>query len=159
MPESAGLRIEQEGEVAGDQAAVTRRDQHGEALPAHECMKLGDIGLGERAGVVHGPVRVAAAATRDWTNERPLAGPGLGHVPGHPGSRRGPVALRLLGEELLPHVNLFCYGQVESPYGSGEYIRALRNKFGEKNDKLVLSEIEDKEGIYNSIKAFLGKGK
>jgi hypothetical protein len=68
-------------------------------------------------------------------------------------------SMRLLGEDLLPHVNLFCYGQVESPYGSGEYIRALRNKFGERNEKLVLSEIEDKEGIYNSIKAFLGKGK
>ena len=28
-------------------------------------------------------------------------------------------------------VNLFCYGQVESPYGSGEYIRALRAAFGD----------------------------
>jgi uncharacterized protein len=68
-------------------------------------------------------------------------------------------SLHLLGQDLLPHVNLFCYGQVESPYGSGEYLRALRNKFGEKQDKLVLSEIEDKEGIYDSIKAFLGRGK
>jgi len=56
-------------------------------------------------------------------------------------------------------VNLFCYGQVESPYGSGEYIRALKGRFSEKNEKLVLSEIEDKEDIYPSIKAFLGKGK
>jgi len=68
-------------------------------------------------------------------------------------------SLRLLGEDLLPKVNLFCYGQVESPYGSGEYIRALKGRFGEKNEKLVLSEIEDKEDIYPSIKAFLGKGK
>ncbi|HZZ27221.1 MAG TPA: DUF444 family protein [Pirellulales bacterium] len=68
-------------------------------------------------------------------------------------------SLRLLAEELLPTVNLFCYGQVESPYGSGEYIRALKGRFGDKHDKLVLSEIEDKEGIYKSIKAFLGKGK
>ncbi len=29
---------------------------------------------------------------------------------------------------LVPHVNLFCYGQVESPYGSGEYIRALQGR-------------------------------
>ena len=56
-------------------------------------------------------------------------------------------------------VNLFCYGQVESPYGSGEYIRALKGRFGDKHEKLVLSEIEDKEAIYDSIKAFLGKGK
>src|SRR4030095_4963124 len=33
-------------------------------------------------------------------------------------------SLHLLGQDLLPHVNLFCYGQVESPYGSGEYLRA-----------------------------------
>ena len=68
-------------------------------------------------------------------------------------------SLRLLREEILPAANLFCYGQVESPYGSGEYIRALRGALGEKNDKLVLSEIENKEGIYDSIKSFLGKGK
>ena len=68
-------------------------------------------------------------------------------------------SMKLLADDLLPMVNLFCYGQVESPYGSGEYIRALRNRFGEKNDRLVLSEIEDKNAIYDSIKQFLGKGK
>ena len=55
--------------------------------------------------------------------------------------------------------NLFCYGQVESPYGSGEYMRSLRMGVSENDDKLVLSEIRDKEAIYDSIKAFLGKGK
>jgi sporulation protein YhbH len=67
-------------------------------------------------------------------------------------------SLRLLREEVLPHVNLFCYGQVESPYGSGEYIRSLRSAFGTE-EKMVLSEIENKEGIFDSIKMFLGKGK
>ena len=69
------------------------------------------------------------------------------------------LCVDILRNELLQKTNLFCYGQVESPYGSGEYIRALKSRFGDKHDKLVLSEIEDKEGIYNSIKAFLGKGK
>jgi len=69
------------------------------------------------------------------------------------------ASLRLLREQLLPVVNLFCYGQVESPYGSGEYLRSLRMGISENTDKLVLSEIRDKEGIYDSIKAFLGKGK
>ena len=69
------------------------------------------------------------------------------------------ASLRLLREKLLPAVNLFCYGQVESPYGSGEYLRSLRMGVSEMADKLVLSEIRDKEGIYDSIKAFLGKGK
>ncbi len=65
----------------------------------------------------------------------------------------------MLREQLLTAVNLFCYGQVESPYGSGEYLRSLRIGIGDANDKLVLSEIRDKEAIYDSIKAFLGKGK
>jgi sporulation protein YhbH len=68
-------------------------------------------------------------------------------------------SLHLLRENIFPHVNLFCYGQVESPYGSGEYIRALRSAFGDAEDKLVLSEIPDKEAIIDSIKLFLGKGK
>ena len=67
-------------------------------------------------------------------------------------------AFDLLGEKLLPAANIFCYGQVESPYGSGDYIDALRKQYGE-NDSLILSEIPDKDGIYHSIKTFLGKGK
>jgi uncharacterized protein len=69
------------------------------------------------------------------------------------------LSFRLLQDEILPHVNLFCYGQVESPYGSGEFLRALREHFGEDNEKLTLSEIHDKEAIYDSIKLFLGQGK
>ena len=69
------------------------------------------------------------------------------------------ASLRLLRDQLLPVANLFCYGQVESPYGSGEYLRSLRMGISENTDKLVLSEIRDKEAIYDSIKAFLGKGK
>jgi hypothetical protein len=68
-------------------------------------------------------------------------------------------ALHLLRDRLLPVCNLFCYGQVESPYGSGEFIRALEATFGKHHEKLVLSEIEDKEAIFDSIKKFLGKGK
>jgi uncharacterized sporulation protein YeaH/YhbH (DUF444 family) len=68
-------------------------------------------------------------------------------------------SLQLLKDELLPKCNLFGYGQVESPYGSGEYLKVLQQAFGNKHDVLVLSEIENKEGIYDSIKKFLGKGK
>ena len=70
-----------------------------------------------------------------------------------------PWYLRLLRDEILPQVNLFCYGQVESPYGSGEFYRVLEESFGSEHESLVLSEIENKEGIYESIKKFLGKGK
>ena len=65
---------------------------------------------------------------------------------------------RLLRDELLPSCNLFCYGQVESPYGSGDFIRALASHFGDEHEKLVLSEIQDQDAIYDSIKTFLGKG-
>jgi sporulation protein YhbH len=67
-------------------------------------------------------------------------------------------SLELLRESLLPSVNLFCYGQVESPYGSGEYIQSLAQAFGDTTEKLVTAEIEDKEAIYGTLKQFLGKG-
>ncbi|QDT86682.1 DUF444 family protein [Gimesia chilikensis] len=63
-----------------------------------------------------------------------------------------------LKQNLFPVCNLFCYGQVRSPYGSGDFIKELR-KVEEEFDNLILSEIEDKEGIYGSIKTFLGTGK
>ena len=68
-------------------------------------------------------------------------------------------ALDTLRDRLLPRSNLFCYGQVESPYGSGEYIHSLAGTFGDDHETLVLSEIQDKDAIYDSIKTFLGKGK
>ena len=68
-------------------------------------------------------------------------------------------ALAMLREEIMPKCNLFCYGQVESPYGSGEFYRVLEEAFGTEHETLVLSEIENREAIYDSIKTFLGKGK
>jgi len=68
-------------------------------------------------------------------------------------------SLSMLREKILPNVNLFCYGQVESPYGSGEYLRTIRASLGDDFDNLVLSEIKNKEAIIDSIKLFLGKGK
>jgi len=38
--------------------------------------------------------------------------------------------LKTLQEDFLPVCNLFCYGQVESPYGSGDYIRELKKVAG-----------------------------
>ena len=67
-------------------------------------------------------------------------------------------SLQLLRDTLLPDVNQFCYGQVESPYGSGEYLRALEQAFGQGTEKLVVAEIENKQGIYDCLKRFLGKG-
>lgn len=66
--------------------------------------------------------------------------------------------LETLVDDILPDCNLFCYGQVESPYGSGDYIRELRLLLDE-HDNLLLSEIEDKDAIFDSIKDFLGTGR
>lgn len=64
----------------------------------------------------------------------------------------------ILKQKLLPRANMFAYGQVESPYGSGQFIKDLRDHFG-KDERVVLSEIRDKDAIVGSIKEFLGKGK
>ena len=68
------------------------------------------------------------------------------------------LCVELLQEKILPAVNLFCYGQVESPYGSGQFIKDLKETIGDR-ENVALSEIADKEGIYGSIKTFLGTGK
>jgi sporulation protein YhbH len=67
------------------------------------------------------------------------------------------LCVQLLKEKLLPRVNMFAYGQVESPYGSGQFVKDLREHFGQ-DQRVVTSEIRDKDAIVASIKEFLGKG-
>jgi hypothetical protein len=59
----------------------------------------------------------------------------------------------------LPASNLFCYGQVESRYGSGQFLRDLQKHFGENPQKITVAQIKDRDAIVDSIKTFLGKGK
>jgi sporulation protein YhbH len=66
--------------------------------------------------------------------------------------------LDILKNQILTKANLFCYGQVESRYGSGQFIKDLLENFKEES-KLITSKIENKEAIYRSLKDFLGKGK
>lgn len=67
--------------------------------------------------------------------------------------------IELLRDKILPASNLFCYGQVESPYGSGQFIKDLQEHFDDEEGNLVTSEIKGKEAIMDSIKQFLGKGR
>jgi uncharacterized protein len=69
-----------------------------------------------------------------------------------------PKCVELLNERLLPKVNLFGYGQVESPYGSGEFFEYIHEMLGER-DNVVASRIPDREAILGSIKEFLGTGR
>ncbi|MGM0575006.1 MAG: DUF444 family protein [Myxococcota bacterium] len=66
--------------------------------------------------------------------------------------------IKLLRDEIIPASNVFCYGQVESPYGSGQFIKDLLVHFRGDED-VITSEVKNKEGIVGSIKDFLGKGK
>ena len=69
------------------------------------------------------------------------------------------LCLEILEKDIVPVSNVFCYGQVESRYGSGQFFKDLYNKYGEKNEKVILSKIKNKEAILSSIRDFLGKGK
>lgn len=68
------------------------------------------------------------------------------------------ICVNILRNSLLPGVNQFSYGQVESPYGSGQFIKDLEEHFGD-TEHLVVSKIDGKEGIVDSIKTFLRKGR
>ncbi len=69
-----------------------------------------------------------------------------------------PRCVELLNEKLLPKLNLFGYGQVESPYGSGEFYEYINELAGEK-ENVVASRVPDREAILGSIKEFLGTGR
>jgi uncharacterized sporulation protein YeaH/YhbH (DUF444 family) len=69
-----------------------------------------------------------------------------------------PKCIEMLTDKLLPKLNLFGYGQVESPYGSGEFYEYIHGLLGEK-ENVVASKIPDREHILGSIKEFLGTGR
>ena len=69
-----------------------------------------------------------------------------------------PHCVELLTQQLLPKVNLFGYGQVESPYGSGEFFDYVNELTGE-HENVVTSKVPDREAILGSIKEFLSTGR
>ena len=66
--------------------------------------------------------------------------------------------MTLVREELLPRVNQFCYGQVKSAYGSGQFKKDLDVAFAGE-ERLVTASVSDRMGIPDAIKAFLGQGR
>lgn len=69
------------------------------------------------------------------------------------------LCLDILKNDIIPSSNVFCYGQVESRYGSGQFFKDLNTGFGQESEDVILSKIKNKEAILDSIKEFLGKGK
>jgi len=66
--------------------------------------------------------------------------------------------ISLLRDEIVPRVNQFCYGQVKSAYGSGQFKKDLDDALGEE-EHVVTASITDREGIPDAIRTFLGKGR
>lgn len=68
------------------------------------------------------------------------------------------ASVQMVKEQMLPRVNAFCYGQVESEYGSGQFMNDLQEAFGDE-EAVILSHIADKDAVMASIKTFLGRGR
>jgi len=66
--------------------------------------------------------------------------------------------LKLLKEQILPKVNQFSYGQVESEYGSGQFIKDLDANLTDGGG-LVTIKIANKDSILDAIKSFLKGGR
>jgi uncharacterized protein len=64
----------------------------------------------------------------------------------------------LLVDEILPGVNQFCYGQVKSAYGSGQFKKDLDMALGD-DERVVTAAVNNREEIADSIRTFLGKGR
>ncbi len=69
-----------------------------------------------------------------------------------------PKCLALLKEQMLPKLNLFGYGQVESPYGSGEFFEHISELLDE-HENVVATKVPDRDAILGSIKEFLKTGR
>lgn len=68
------------------------------------------------------------------------------------------LCVRMIKEFFIPNCNVFCYGQVDSKYGSGQFLKDLLKEFPAE-EKLLTSTIESKDKILDSIKQFLGTGR
>jgi len=66
--------------------------------------------------------------------------------------------LDMLASTILPAVNLFGYGQVETLGTRGDFHDALRARFS-GDERIALSRIPDRDSIVDSIKSFLGGGR
>ncbi|MCY4380794.1 MAG: DUF444 family protein [Proteobacteria bacterium] len=70
------------------------------------------------------------------------------------------LCLQLLDSSILPAANLFCYGQTESRYGSGYFLKDLTKHYQlPASGKVVASQISDQGSIIPALKTFLGSGR
>ncbi len=68
------------------------------------------------------------------------------------------ICVTMLRDEILPRVNQFCYGQVKSAHGSGQFKKDLDTALGEE-EILVTAAVNGRDDIPDAIRHFLGKGR
>ncbi len=66
--------------------------------------------------------------------------------------------VQLVRDAFLPVSNQFSYAQVDSPYGSGRFLKVMNDNFGDE-EAVAVSRIADRDAIMDSIKELLGKGR
>ncbi len=64
----------------------------------------------------------------------------------------------LLREEILPRANQFCYGQVKSAYGSGQFKKDLDRALGH-DEQVVTAGVNSRTEIAEAIRLFLATGR
>jgi uncharacterized sporulation protein YeaH/YhbH (DUF444 family) len=67
------------------------------------------------------------------------------------------LALKLL-EGIVPLANVFCYGQVDGGYGSGPFLKLLQERI-KNEEKVLTATLQNRDNIYDALKAFLGTGR
>ena len=67
--------------------------------------------------------------------------------------------MEILKNHLLPKINLFCYGQTQSRYGSGQFYNDLKNSIQPNNPKVIIDRIKNKNEIISTLKTFLSTGR
>jgi hypothetical protein len=67
------------------------------------------------------------------------------------------LCLQLMKDKLIPWSNQFSYAQVDSQYGSGQFLKDLAAAFAGQ-DRVALSRIPNRDGILDSIRQLLGRG-
>jgi sporulation protein YhbH len=66
---------------------------------------------------------------------------------------------QLLADGIVPHVNLFCYGEVRGPRDRSRFMRALSKLELDDEERLITTVIKEKDEIYDAIRAFLSNGR
>jgi hypothetical protein len=68
------------------------------------------------------------------------------------------LCIELVRDRMLPIVNQFSYGQVDSQYGSGQFLKDLTEAFP-RDPRVVCSRVANREAIMGSIKELLAGGR